>query len=111
MESADKGNLDCLPDSFFDITVADVRKIYHDFKAQVNNLDDAPLLTAQLRQLEEDKRILNQLGKYKHSVIRIQFPDRHVLQGSFSPIDKIIDVINFVRNYLKDSSLDFHLCK
>ena len=100
-----------LPDAFFDVTVSDVRKLYQDLRNKVTNYDQAPLLTKEFRNLEESKKILNQLGLYKKCLLRIQFPDRYVIQSTFTPIETIQDVMNLVRKYLLDPEMDFYLCK
>ena len=78
-----------LPDSFFDLTETDVRHLYRELKSQVDNYESSPLLTKQLRQLEESKKILNQLSLYKMCSLRIKFPNRLVIQTRFSTISKI----------------------
>lgn len=104
-------NVDNLPDSFFDLNVSDIKKILRDLRAQVQGTSEQPLLTAQLRELEEDKDRLNKLNRYQKTIIRIQFPDRYVLQGTFAPLDTIETVMDFVRTYLVQPDIDFHLCK
>lgn len=99
-----------LPDSFFDLTVDDVRLLLKDLKDQAKSLDDAPLLTAKLRDMENDQRILKLL-QYKKTIIRIQFPDRYILQLTFNPIDTIEKVMSVVQNYLENEELRFYLCK
>ncbi|XP_053697710.1 tether containing UBX domain for GLUT4 [Sabethes cyaneus] len=108
LDSAERSSLE-LPDSFFELTTADARKIQADLKNKIRELEDAPLLTSQYRQLEEEKRILSQLGRYKTTVVRVQFRDRYVLQGIFKPHESIANVMTFVRNYLSDPTIEFHL--
>uniref|UniRef100_W8AKS9 Tether containing UBX domain for GLUT4 n=1 Tax=Ceratitis capitata TaxID=7213 RepID=W8AKS9_CERCA len=98
-----------LPDSFFDLTVEDLRLVLRDLKKTSRGDEDAPLLTERLRQLEGQKTMLNKIAHYKNCVIRIQFPDRFVLQGIFKPIDKISDVMDFVRKFLHNEQAMFHL--
>ncbi|XP_067641326.1 tether containing UBX domain for GLUT4 [Eurosta solidaginis] len=98
-----------LPDSFFDLTVDDLRLVLRDLKKASRGDEDAPLLTERLRQLESEKTKLNKISQYKTCVIRIQFPDRLVLQGVFKPIDKIVDVANFVRKFLHNENAKFDL--
>uniref|UniRef100_A0A1L8DSK0 Putative tug ubiquitin-like domain protein n=1 Tax=Nyssomyia neivai TaxID=330878 RepID=A0A1L8DSK0_9DIPT len=97
-----------LPDSFFDLTIDDVRLLLRDLKDQAKAMDDAPLLTAKLREMENDRKVLKLL-QYKKTIIRIQFPDRHVLQATFNPIDTLECVTNLVRQHLQNPQLDFHL--
>nr|XP_014087003.2 tether containing UBX domain for GLUT4 [Bactrocera oleae] len=98
-----------LPDSFFDLTVEDLKLVLRDLKKASRGDEDAPLLTERLRQLEGQKTMLNKIAQYKNCVIRIQFPDRLVLQGIFKPIDKVSDVMDFVRKFLHDDQADFYL--
>lgn len=98
-----------IPDSFFDLTVDDLKLLLRDLRKQASGNDDAPLLTTKLRELEDNKRILNKIGQYKKCVLRIQFPDRLVLQGTFKPIESIETVYEFVKKYLKDNTINFYL--
>lgn len=100
-----------LPDSFFDLNVRDIKILMRELRTQIKGTTDQPLLTAQLRELEEDKERLTKLNRYKKSIIRIEFPDRHVLQGTFTPMETIETVMNFVRLYLTSPEVDFYLCK
>lgn len=100
-----------LPDSFFDLTESEVRKLYRDLKNQVEDNENKPLMTTELRKLEENKKILNQLSIYKSCAIRIQMPNRYVIQSKFSTVETIEVVMDFVRKFLIDPEIDFHLCK
>lgn len=102
---------DELPDSFFDLNLHDARTLLRDAKRRREQLESAPLLTEAQRQLDRDKRILDQLNKYRRTVIRIQFPDQFVLQGLFGPLESIQTVKNFIMNYLDDPSCEFTICK
>ncbi|XP_055911414.1 tether containing UBX domain for GLUT4 [Eupeodes corollae] len=98
-----------LPDSFFDLTVNDLKLVLRDLKKITEGNDDAPLVTAKMREIEENSSLLRKIAQYKQCIIRIQFPDRNVLQGIFKPTDKIEDVISFVRKFITNEDLDFHL--
>lgn len=98
-----------LPDSFFDLTVNDLKLVLRDLKKITEGSDDAPLLTAKMREIEENSSLLRKIAQYKQCIIRVQFPDRHVLQGIFKPTDKVEDVVGFVRGFLANENLDFHL--
>jgi len=78
------------------------------FSAQ---LEDGQLCTSAMRELEKTQNQLNLLHKYKKCIIRIHFPNRLVLQTIFKSTETVLDIINFVRKYLVDESLDFSLCK
>lgn len=102
---------DDLPDSFFDLNVNDLKGLIRELRSESMGTSDQPLLTAQMRELEENKKQLNRLNRYKKSIIRIQFPNRYVLQGTFTPLETIETVMNFVRSFILMPDLDFHLCE
>lgn len=111
LESAKMPILNDLPDSFFDLNVRDIKLLIKDLRTQMQGTSDQPLLTAQLRELEESKERISKLNRYKKAIIRIEFPDRHVLQGTFTPTETIEAVMDFVRKYLATPEIDFVLCK
>ncbi|XP_050460728.1 tether containing UBX domain for GLUT4 isoform X1 [Cataglyphis hispanica] len=98
---------DELPDNFFELDLHDARTLLRDAKRRKEQLEDAPLLTEAQRQLEQDKRTLDRLNKYRRTVIRVQFPDQFVLQGLFGPLETIETVKNFIKNYLDDPNCEF----
>lgn len=49
-------------------------------------------------------------NRYNSTTIRIQFPNRYVLQGVFTPNETIETVIEFVQQYLQNPQIDFYLC-
>lgn len=108
LDEASKTN-DDLPDSFFDLTVNDLKMVLRDLKRTASGNEDAPLLTSNLRELERQKTMLAKLNQYKDCVLRIQFPNRFVLQGIFKPHEPISRVEEFVRGFLANSSEKFHL--
>ncbi|XP_017875870.1 tether containing UBX domain for GLUT4, partial [Ceratina calcarata] len=98
---------DELPDEFYDVTVEDAKVLLRDIKRYREELEDAPFLTNSLRQLNEEKRKLSQLGKYRYTIIRIQFPDQFVLQGLFKPTETVQAIKDFIKTYLIDANSDF----
>ncbi|CAG9864464.1 unnamed protein product [Phyllotreta striolata] len=98
-----------LPDEFFDLTIDDARKLLRDVRKQQHLFENTPLMTSNLRNLEDSKKQLRQINRYKKAIIRIQFPDRIVLQGTFNPSDTIKDVMDFTRQYLHDESTQFYV--
>lgn len=111
LESMKMSHLKDLPDSFYDLNVRDIKILIKDLRSQIQGTSDQPLLTAQLRELEESKESISKLNRYKKAIIRIEFPDRHVLQGTFTPTETIGAVMDFVRSYLASPEIDFVLCK
>lgn len=100
-----------MPDSFFDLSVSDIKLLIKGLRTQAVGTVEQPLMTAKLREMEEEQKQLSLLNRYKAVIIRIQFPNRYVLQGTFTPYDTIDTVVGFVRLYLANPDIDFHLCE
>ncbi|XP_041776741.1 tether containing UBX domain for GLUT4 [Anopheles merus] len=96
-------------DSFFDLTVPEMMQLYKQLQERVKSLEDAPLLTGELRELERNQQLLSSMGRYRQAVIRVQFPDRHILQGVFQVYETVGHVVEFVRGYLADPNQSFCL--
>ncbi|CAH1793676.1 unnamed protein product [Owenia fusiformis] len=94
-----------LSDDFFQVTESDLRKMMMDLSKEAHSQDDAPLMTAAMRQAQNEQK----MSQYNRAVIRIQFPDRVVLQGLFRPRETVFAVEKFVKENLADPSLDFYL--
>ncbi|XP_028314234.1 tether containing UBX domain for GLUT4 [Gouania willdenowi] len=94
-----------LPDEFFEVTVDDVRKRFAQLKSERKSLEEASLMTKSLR----ESQIMEKLNRYPKVVLRVQFPDRCVLQGFFRPLETVDAVRHFVRSHLEDPQLSFHL--
>lgn len=75
------------------------------------DMENQPLTTNASKELTTSSRTLSLLHSYKHTVIRVQFPDRLVLQAIFSPLDTIETVMEFVKQFLEQPDLPFYLCK
>lgn len=110
LESVVNSQFEDLPDSFFDVTVNDIRVLFSQLKDSNKSMDNAPLMTSKLRELEDAKKTLNQL-QYKETLIRIQFPNRLVIQATFKPIDTVGQVKEFLRRFLSDDVTRFDLCE
>lgn len=110
LDSVKSSNVD-IPDSFFDLTTNEVRNLYRELKQQVDQNDNQPLMTAAMRKLDEDNKILNQLAVYKTCTIRIQMPNRIVIQTKFKSIEKVEDLMEFLKKFLINPQQEFHLCK
>lgn len=99
-----------LPDSFFDLSVQDLKLVLRDLNKIKNGTAEDPLLTAKFREAEKEKERNEALQQYKTTIMRIQFPDRLVLQGKFKSTESISDIYEFVKKFL-DQDFKFHLCK
>ncbi|GAA6220225.1 tether containing UBX domain for GLUT4 [Lates japonicus] len=94
-----------LPDEFFEMTVDDVRKRFAQLQSERKLLEEAPLMTKSLREAQMKEK----MDRYPKVVLRVQFPDRHVLQGFFRPLETVGTVRHFVRSHLEDPQLSFYL--
>lgn len=96
---------DNLPDEFFEVTVDDIRKRFAQLKSERKVLEEAPLMTKSLR----ESQMKEKMEKYPKVVLRVQFPDRHVLQGFFRPMETVGALRSFVKTHLEDPQLTFYL--
>ncbi|XP_034044510.1 tether containing UBX domain for GLUT4 [Thalassophryne amazonica] len=94
-----------VPDEFFEVTVDDVRKRFAQLKSERRLLEEAPLMTKASREAQMKEKI----SKYPKVVLRVEFPDRHVLQGFFRPLETVAALRCFVKSHLADPQLDFYL--
>ncbi|NXQ95329.1 ASPC1 protein, partial [Sagittarius serpentarius] len=97
-----------LPDEFFEVTVDDVRKRLAQLQSERQVpflLTKAPLMTKSLREAQ----LKEKLERYPKVVLRVHFPDRHVLQGFFRPSETVGILRDFVRSHLADADLPFYL--
>ncbi|KAK0144055.1 Tether containing UBX domain for GLUT4 [Merluccius polli] len=94
-----------LTDEFFEVTVDDIRKRFAQLKSERRSLEETPLMTKALK----ESQLKEKMERYPKVVLRIQFPDRHVLQGFFRPLETVAAVRKFVRTYLQDPQLNFYL--
>nr|XP_009931062.1 PREDICTED: tether containing UBX domain for GLUT4 [Opisthocomus hoazin] len=94
-----------LPDEFFEVTVDDVRKRLAQLQSERKRLEEAPLMTKSLREAQ----LKEKLERYPKVVLRVHFPDRHVLQGFFLPSETVGILKDFVRSHLADADLPFYL--
>ncbi|XP_063265197.1 tether containing UBX domain for GLUT4 isoform X2 [Prinia subflava] len=94
-----------LPDEFFEVTVDDVRKRLAQLQNERKRLEEAPLMTKSLK----ESQLKEKLERYPKVVLRVHFPDRHVLQGFFHPTETVGVLRDFVRSHLADAELPFYL--
>ncbi|XP_011610773.2 tether containing UBX domain for GLUT4 [Takifugu rubripes] len=103
--SSHSKDLDNLPDEFFEVTVDDIRKRFAMLKSERKLLEEAPLMTKASREAQ----IKEKMERYPRVVLRVQFPDRHILQGFFRPVETVGALRAFVRSHLEDPQLSFYL--
>ena len=95
-------------EEFYNVTVDDLKYMLSDLKK--SQTGEAPLMTKQMRELEQDRKAM----RYTHLVIRVVFKDRQTLQGLFRPKEPVSALYHFVREHLSVSEnesddLDFFL--
>lgn len=96
-------------DAFFQLTAEEVRRLYKEQRRALIELQEAPLLTKSMRDMEESSKVLAAMSRYPITHLRIHFPDEHVIQASFKPTDLVADVISFLRPFLACPTADFSL--
>jgi len=91
-----------LPDNsdYFKPTPADLKLAQNSLAQRAKALQDAPLLTAKLRDEKEEER----RNRFPMATIRIKFANRTMLEKSFPSSEKIISVYRFVRACLNDEA-------
>ncbi|CAN8002470.1 unnamed protein product, partial [Ixodes hexagonus] len=92
-------------DSFFNLTVEDAKYLAEDYRRQRQEMEERPLETSQLREARAKRLSL----EYRSALIRIYFPDRLVLQGIFLPEERVGDITQFVRGFLRNGRQKFYL--
>lgn len=101
-------DIDDLPDDFYELSIEEVRRLYHDLQQNRISLENTPLLTSSKQKEFEEQASLQKLNLYKHVVVRVQFPDHIILQGIFIPTNTIEDVTNFIKEHLRNPNKKFH---
>uniref|UniRef100_UPI00398EF08E tether containing UBX domain for GLUT4 n=1 Tax=Pristiophorus japonicus TaxID=55135 RepID=UPI00398EF08E len=96
-----------LPDEFFQVTIDDIRKRFAQLKSERRRLEEAPLMTKSMRESQMEEKT----ERYPKVVLRVQFPDRHVLQGFFRPLETVGALMEFVKMHLIDPECSFYLFK
>lgn len=92
-----------LPDDFYELTTSEVKAMQQNLTAQVDRITQ--MRTREMRQRDE----LQCRRKYKYTLIRIRFPDRYVLQGTFGCHETLLAVRHWVHGYLMDQATEFAL--
>ncbi|KAL5018839.1 hypothetical protein ScPMuIL_004561 [Solemya velum] len=94
-----------IPDEFFNVTEQDMRKLMIDQQRKVSDMHEQPLLTEAMRQ----KQMELKYSHYDRVILRVQFPDKLVLQGTFRPNETVHSLKKFVKEHLEQKNLSFYL--
>ncbi|KAI8494815.1 Tether containing UBX domain for GLUT4 [Branchiostoma belcheri] len=92
-------------DDFFEVTVNDVRLMMADLTKARREMEEESMMTGAMRAQRE----VEMIQKYPKTVLRVQFPDRTVLQGLFRPMETVSALTEFVRSSLADPETPFYL--
>ncbi|CAK1556271.1 unnamed protein product [Leptosia nina] len=98
-----------LPDDFYELSIEEVRKIYHQLQQKCTEFEETPLMTTAKREELEKQVSQQKINTYKNVVVRIQFPDNIILQGVFTPTDTVQDVNDFVKVHLQNNQKPFQI--
>jgi len=88
------------PESFYDVSVDDLHYWMKSYQT------DDVLKTKKIRDKEREAKRGN---LYEKAIIRVRFPDRVELQGTFRANETTEDLLSFVREQLNNSQVLFHL--
>lgn len=94
-----------LGDSFYEVTLEDAKYLAADYRRQREMLENRPLETNKLREARNQKMV----EQYPVAVIRVYFPDRFVLQGTFQSEEQVADIMHFLRGFLRNGNQEFYL--
>ncbi|KAI9017690.1 GLUT4 regulating protein TUG-domain-containing protein [Gaertneriomyces semiglobifer] len=94
-----------LPDSFFELTSAELKFLIQSSKSRAQANDNAPLMTKAMRDREQAAR----QKKYPKTMIRVRFRDRWVLQAQFLSNEEVSNLYDVVRSVLDRSDRSFVL--
>ena len=89
-------------DDFFELTIEDAKLLLKDAR-KAQKTEEKIMMTEEMRQTQKEGEKLAFLNKYKKSVIRIQMPDRHIVQAVFESYATISEVLDKLRKFVKIS--------
>ncbi|GMN38486.1 hypothetical protein TIFTF001_007717 [Ficus carica] len=92
-----------LPDSFYNLSLEELKR---EAELRKKKMADSQLL---IPKSYKEKQAKAAKRRYKRAIIRIQFPDGVVLQGTFNPWEPTSSLYQFVSSALKEPSLEFEL--
>jgi tether containing UBX domain for GLUT4 len=99
LQSAGRREAVELPDEFYEVTPDDLKAAQS--TTQKRKQMDEQLMTRDMR--ERHKK------RYLATKLRVKMPDRIEIEGTFSVLETIGDVVQFVREQLRDAALPFYL--
>ena len=91
-------------DDFFELTIEDAKMLLEDARKAAKGTEEANLMTSEMRQTQKEGEKLATLNKYKKSVIRIQLPDRKIVQAIFQPYATISQILQLLKDFMNISN-------
>jgi len=99
-------NVSDLDESFFELSVDEVKKLYAERVKEVKRLQEGDqLVTKSFKESRKEAEKMDLLSKYKRSVVRCQFPDRWTLQASFLSGENVWEIYELVRKFAETSNI------
>lgn len=86
-----------------------VLNLYSIYGNTSRDLEEVPLQTKSMRELEESKQVLMALNQHPVTRIRVIFPDQHVIQVECKPIQTVADVKAAIKPFLANTVQEFQL--
>lgn len=99
LQSAGQREAEPLPDEFYEVTPEDLKAAQS--TTQKRKQMDEQLMTREMRERHKKRYLLTKL--------RIKLPDRLEIEATFSVLETLGDVVQFVREQLRDESWPFYL--
>ncbi|KZT58116.1 hypothetical protein CALCODRAFT_482650 [Calocera cornea HHB12733] len=90
------------PDSHYEHSREELMALYASTQRRLHAMTEGPLLTSKLR--NDDAKKQRERERFPRTTIRIKFPDRTMLERTFSSEEKIKSVYKFVRDSLTEEA-------
>ncbi|KAL4239835.1 Tether containing UBX domain for GLUT4 [Mactra antiquata] len=103
--SSSSSQSDEWPEEFFELNENDIRSLLNAHRKRLQEMEDQPLMTSSMRKAKLEA----EYSRYEKVVMRIQFQDKHVLQGLFRPRETVFALKKFVKENLEDKDTPFYL--
>lgn len=84
-------------DDFFELSINEVKSRQKELQSEVKRLAEGEaIMTKEMREAQKEGQKLALINKYKTGVLRIQLPDRHIVQGEFPPSSTPTSILKWV---------------
>ncbi|XP_074060100.1 UBX domain-containing protein 6 isoform X2 [Macrotis lagotis] len=92
-----------LPGDFFNLTTEELKR---EQKLRMDTVERLTVLRTKAMREKEEQR---EMRKYTYTLLRVRFPDGHILQGTFYARERLSALYSFVREALQNDWLPFEL--